>query len=98
MRPTLLVGVDVTHPPPGDQKSASIASIVANTDFGCCKYMASIKVQKKRREHVVYLSDAMQERLLNYYYGTRQRPEHIIIFRGGVAEGQYQQVRIHFLV
>ncbi len=52
----------------------------------------SVKVSRKRREHIVYMKEAVRERLVAYYLSTRLRPQRIIVFRDGVAEGQYEQV------
>lgn len=70
------------------------------------RYGASVSIQKHRREPIVYLHDPVRERLTDYFNyqttlaqkqqgkppGPIQKPERIIIFRDGVAEGQFQEV------
>ena len=55
-------------------------------------YGANVKVQKKCRESVVYLLDAVRERLVHFYKTTRQKPSRIIVYRDGVSEGQFMEV------
>jgi len=72
------------------------------------RYGASVRVQKHRRESLVYLQDPVRERLVEYFsYGQMEnekrrkagqpekaelKPERLIILRDGVAEGQFQEV------
>lgn len=56
------------------------------------KFAATIKVQKHRREALVYLVDVMRERLVAFYNQTKMKPTRIIVYRDGVAEGQFRQV------
>ena len=56
-------------------------------------YGANVKVQKKCRESVVYLLDAVRERLVQFYKTTQQKPTRIIVYRDGVSEGQFMEVR-----
>lgn len=91
-QPTLVLGIDVTHPSPGDSKAPSIGAAVGNIDIFPGKFAASIMVQKHRREAVVYLTDAIQRRVEAFYTHTQRKPERILVFRDGVAEGQFEEV------
>ncbi len=55
-------------------------------------YGANVKVQKKSRESVVYLIDAIRERLVHFYKVTQEKPSRIIVYRDGVSEGQFMEV------
>uniref|UniRef100_A0A915IE63 Uncharacterized protein n=1 Tax=Romanomermis culicivorax TaxID=13658 RepID=A0A915IE63_ROMCU len=88
--PTLVLGIDVTHPGPTDKRSPSIASVVGSMDLSLMRYAASIKVQKQRREHLVYLSEPVTERLMYFYKATKVKPKRIIVFRDGVSEGEFK--------
>uniref|UniRef100_A0A915IL06 Uncharacterized protein n=1 Tax=Romanomermis culicivorax TaxID=13658 RepID=A0A915IL06_ROMCU len=90
--PTLIMGVDVTHPSPTDTRSPSIASIVTNTDLSPMRYAASVKIQKHRREAIVYLVDVVRDRLVSFFTESKVKPERILVYRDGVAEGQFQEV------
>lgn len=74
------------------------------------RYGASIRVQKHRREAIILLQDPVKERLIEYFslghpenearikQGLpsimQDKPQRIIIYRDGVAEGQFQEVSI----
>uniref|UniRef100_A0A0R3RQP8 PAZ domain-containing protein n=1 Tax=Elaeophora elaphi TaxID=1147741 RepID=A0A0R3RQP8_9BILA len=92
--PTLIVGIDVTHPTQHEERQniPSVAAIVANLDLYPQSYGANIKIQRKCRESVVYLLDAIRERLVSFYKTTHQKPNRIIVYRDGVSEGQFSEV------
>lgn len=49
--PTMLVGIDVTHPGPGSVKGTpSIAAVVASVDANYAQYPASMEIQESRKE------------------------------------------------
>lgn len=91
-QPTLLLGIDVTHPGPTDKRSPSIASVVGSVDLNHMRYACSIKVQKQRRESLVYLSDPVTERMMSFFNATQKKPQRIIVYRDGVSEGEFKQV------
>lgn len=55
-------------------------------------YGANVKVQRKCRESVVYLLDAIRERLVAFYKATAMKPQRILVYRDGVSEGQFAEV------
>ena len=49
--PTMVVGIDVTHPGPGSvQHTPSIAAVVASCDADFGQYPASMEIQKSKKE------------------------------------------------
>ncbi len=95
--PVLFLGIDVTHPTREEalRNVPSIGAIVGNLDgpqSGPTRYGATMKIQKKQREHIVYVQDAVKERLLHYYQSTSKKPAKIVVYRDGVSEGQFVQV------
>lgn len=66
--------------------------MVSNVDLTPMRFAATIKVQKHRREALVYLVDVMRERLVSFYNTTKTKPARIIVYRDGVAEGQFKEV------
>lgn len=49
--PTMLVGIDVTHPGPGSVKGTpSIAAVVASIDNLFAQYPASMEIQETKKE------------------------------------------------
>ena len=50
-QPTMLVGMDVTHPGPGSAKGTpSIAAVVASVDDNFAQYPASLQIQETKKE------------------------------------------------
>lgn len=49
--PTMLMGIDVTHPGPGSVKGApSIAAVVASYELEFAQYPASMEIQETKKE------------------------------------------------
>ncbi|CAL1709613.1 unnamed protein product [Somion occarium] len=75
--PTMLVGMDVTHPGPGTVSGTpSIAAVVASVDQNFGQFPASLKIQESKKE-------ATRSKVL---------PSRIIVYRDGVSEGQFMTV------
>src|ERR1051325_527171 len=93
-KPTILMGADVTHPPPGDSNSGrpSIAAMCASMDAKASRYAASIRVQTGRQEVINDLADMVKELLKTFYLTCGRKPERILFYRDGVSEGQFSQV------
>lgn len=89
---TLVLGIDVTHPSVGDLTGPSIGAVVGNVDLDCMKYETSVRVQPHRRETVLHLEEQFRQRLKAFSSRNKFKPDRIIIFRDGVAEGQFLQV------
>ncbi|KAH7012525.1 ribonuclease H-like domain-containing protein [Microdochium trichocladiopsis] len=90
---TMVVGYDVTHPPPGSN-SPSLVGLVASVDKELSQWPAAAWAQDGRVEMLgEKLRENFGERLVLWQKNNQQRlPENIIIFRDGVSEGQFQQV------
>ncbi|VBB30375.1 unnamed protein product [Acanthocheilonema viteae] len=86
--PTIFIGIDVIHPQPG-KLGSSIASVVGSTNLDATRYEASIKIQQPGMERIVYLVDALRERLLTFYKSVGMAPKHIIIYRDGISESEF---------
>ncbi|KHN71070.1 Uncharacterized protein Tcan_02543 [Toxocara canis] len=86
--PTIFVGIDVTHPKPG-RPGNSIAAVVASTDVDATRYEVSVKVQRADAERVVYVVDALKERLISFYRNSGCSPNHIVIYRDGISETEF---------
>ncbi|KAJ1884120.1 hypothetical protein LPJ66_010764, partial [Kickxella alabastrina] len=92
-KPTLFMGCDVTHPAPGEQDKPSIAAVVGSTDFMGLRYAATLIQLPSRQELVNLLRETVVRHLKLFYKGTRTKPQHIIFYRDGVSETQFNQVR-----
>ncbi|KAI0291922.1 Piwi domain-containing protein [Multifurca ochricompacta] len=94
-KPTILVGIDVTHPSPKSAAGTpSIVGVVASIDHDFVQFPASLRLQKSKREVIkgTILRDMIVERLEAYRRHSKVLPERMIVFRDGVSEGQYDEV------
>jgi hypothetical protein len=91
--PTILVGIDVTHPGPSSVTGTpSIAGVVASVDRDFVQFPASLRLQKSKQEGIAELSDMIIERLQAFRRRSNVLPKRMIVFRDGVSEGQYDKV------
>ena len=90
-RPCMIVGIDVSHAEPGSDKDSHPA-IVASINGQASQYVAYITGQKSRIEIVQPLTDGMVKLLIEFKKRNNVMPEHIIIYRDGVSDGQFQEV------
>ncbi|KAF9434815.1 argonaute 1 [Entomortierella beljakovae] len=91
-KPTILMGADVSHPPPGDTVRPSIASMVGSMDAKASRYSAAIRVQASRTETIADLSDMAVELLKTFFQTCGRKPERILMYRDGVSEGQFKEI------
>ncbi|KAI6174749.1 Piwi domain protein [Aphelenchoides fujianensis] len=90
--PCLILGIDVTHPAPGEERIGmpSIAAVVGNIDLKAQLFGAN--VQRRCRESVVYVNEAVAERLRAFHDNTGRLPARILVFRDGVSTGQFSEI------
>ncbi|KAF5350531.1 hypothetical protein D9756_008708 [Leucocoprinus leucothites] len=93
-KPTMLVGMDVTHPGLGSVKGTpSIAAVVASYDGDHAQFPASLRMQESKKEMITHLEDMMFERLKVYQSKNKQQlPDRVLVYRDGVSEGQFSIV------
>ncbi|KAJ3121249.1 argonaute 1 [Physocladia obscura] len=93
--PTMIMGADVTHPPPGANGGVSIASVVASMDAKYAEYRAAIRVQGPRLEIIGDIKSMAMEHLQQFQIRARGRlPDRLLFFRDGVSEGQFGEVAL----
>ncbi|VYS67499.1 unnamed protein product [Arabidopsis thaliana] len=101
--PTIIIGMDVSHGSPGQSDHIpSIAAVVSSREWPLIsKYRACVRTQSPKVEMNDSLfkpvSDKddqgiMRELLLDFHSSSGKKPNHIIIFRDGVSESQFNQV------
>ncbi|KAL1225888.1 Protein argonaute 4 [Cardamine amara subsp. amara] len=100
--PTIVLGMDVSHGSPGQSDVPSIAAVVSSREWPLIsKYRASVRTQSPKAEMIESLfqkngnedDGIIKELLVDFYSSSNKRkPEHIIIFRDGVSESQFNQV------
>eukprot|EP00735_Rhodelphis_limneticus_P006163 TRINITY_DN18534_c0_g1::TRINITY_DN18534_c0_g1_i1::g.1079::m.1079 TRINITY_DN18534_c0_g1::TRINITY_DN18534_c0_g1_i1::g.1079 ORF type:complete len:831 (+),score=132.82,sp/Q8CJG0/AGO2_MOUSE/35.61/6e-146,Piwi/PF02171.12/6.8e-81,PAZ/PF02170.17/4.9e-19,PAZ/PF02170.17/4.1e+03,DUF1785/PF08699.5/1.1e-14 TRINITY_DN18534_c0_g1_i1:94-2586(+) len=92
-RPTMVVGIDVTHPPPGmGAIRPSIAAVVASMNIKATQYVARVALQGSRIEHMEKLKDVMKDLIITFAQKNNQPPTRIIVYRDGVSDDQFQLV------
>ncbi|ODA75978.1 hypothetical protein RJ55_08619 [Drechmeria coniospora] len=93
-RPTMMVGVDVSHAVPGGN-APSTAAMTMSVDRDATRYAAMVENNGYRQEillpaNVHFLFGQLVKHWQVGHDG--QFPRHVIYFRDGVAEGQFAQV------
>lgn len=93
-KPVMVIGADVTHPSNDRTAVSSVAALVGSYDADCSKYVASVRVQVKEKAEMIKDLDQMAVELLSKYKSENsgQLPDHVLIFRDGVSDGQFDQV------
>ncbi|KAG0016721.1 Eukaryotic translation initiation factor 2C [Podila clonocystis] len=91
-KPTIIIGVDVLHPPPSDNTRPSIEAAVVSLDNRAARYATTVRIQTARTETVADLSDMTVELLKMYYQTCGRKPERILVYRDGISEGQFSTV------
>lgn len=108
LKPTIIIGMDVSHGSPGHTDSPSISAVVSSREWPLIsRYRASVRTQSPKVEMIEALhkplptgKDAgmINELLLDFYQtckpppNVERKPEQMIIFRDGVSESQFDQV------
>ncbi|KAJ0238727.1 Protein argonaute 9 [Hirschfeldia incana] len=105
--PTIIVGMDVSHGSPGQSDIPSVAAVVSSRQWPLIsKYRACVRTQSRKVEMIDNLfklvpnqeeklvdEGIFRELLVDFYSSSQKRkPDHIIIFRDGVSESQFNQV------
>ncbi|GBC10173.1 hypothetical protein RclHR1_00940014 [Rhizophagus clarus] len=92
--PTILIGADVSHPPPGPDGNnrPSFAALCGSMDAKASRYAASIRVQTGRVEIIADLANMVKELLKTFYQTCGQKPQRILFYRDGVSDGQFENV------
>jgi len=95
MNDTIIVGYDVTHPPPGpDNTGFSTAGLVASYDEDLSQWPAYLHKQNGMAEMVDKVGEMLEQALYRWKSENKAEklPQNIIIYRDGVSEGQHQHV------
>lgn len=88
----IIMGADVTHPPPGIPNVPSYAAVTASYDCDFFNFNMVAQIQPPRKEDISGLKEIALRQLKFYYQKTQKKPNHIIFFRDGVSEGQFEKI------
>ncbi|CAD6584810.1 MAG: hypothetical protein TREMPRED_003962 [Tremellales sp. Tagirdzhanova-0007] len=87
---TMMIGADVTHPPPkGGAVPPSIVCTVSTTSGANLNMCPSIRLQEGRTEIIRDFEDMVYNHIKMFEQKGKTKPEKILVFRDGVSEGQY---------
>lgn len=88
---TMVLGIDVNHP--AEDTDISVASAVGSFDSTLTRFIATVRTQSKRGYEIVEkLQEMMTELFLSFKKRNNVYPDHLIIFRDGVSNGQFSFV------
>ena len=91
--PVIFLGANIAHPPAGDIRRPSIASVVGSQDSNASRYVATVRLQSHRVEIIEDLRDMVKDLLLKFYKSTGgYKPHRIILYRDGVSESQFLRI------
>lgn len=92
-RPTMVVGVDVSHAAPG-ANTASVAAMTMNCDADANRFVAVCETNGYRTEMITphNIHNMFGQLASQWKNNHAVPPAHVIYFRDGVAEGQFAQV------
>ncbi|KAI1288251.1 Protein argonaute-2 [Halotydeus destructor] len=90
----MTVGIDFTHPSPGEQLATSICAVVASADRFQSRWLSSVRVHKGNAQ--VELLDQLENMMTAIFSAYVDKngffPEKVIIYRDGVSESQFRKV------
>jgi eukaryotic translation initiation factor 2C len=92
---TIIIGADVAHATGSARPGCpSIAAVVGSVDDSYLHYPGSMRLQLNRQEFITDLRDMVKERLINWAVKHQNTlPENMLMYRDGVSESQYDDVR-----
>ncbi|KAI6206059.1 Dolichyl-diphosphooligosaccharide--protein glycosyltransferase subunit 1 [Aphelenchoides besseyi] len=90
---TLFVGIDVTHTTQGENYENSVAALVTNLDLNATKYGTAVRILPPRCEQVTEVGEMLVHQMKQFYTINHRLPKHIVIFRDGVSDSQFDMVR-----
>jgi eukaryotic translation initiation factor 2C len=88
--PTMMIGVDVSHPSPGSQ-AASMAAMCCSIDRDGAYFLGTCETNGRRVEVLLpkNVRTLIPGPLRAFYEKNKCWPKHVFYFRDGVSEGQF---------
>ena len=89
----MFVGADVSHPGARDFASPSIAAVVATMNWPAAnRYAARVCPQIHRKERILDFGNMCLELVQSYAQLNNGLPDHVVVFRDGVGNSQFEMV------
>lgn len=91
-RPFMIIGGDVTHPSPDQTQIPSVVGVAASYDTFAYKYNICWRLQDPKKEMIVDFANIITEHCHFFKEKNKILPAHLIYYRDGVSESQFQEV------
>lgn len=94
IKPTMIIGADVSHSAPG-AGLPSMAAVCASVDEHALRYRAGVQTNGYRVEMIMAstLHSILPDMINDFKQNNKgQAPQHLFYLRDGVSEGQFSQV------
>ncbi|EMD38303.1 hypothetical protein CERSUDRAFT_82564 [Gelatoporia subvermispora B] len=90
-QPTMIVGADIGHPPPGVRDRPSVSAVVGSMDKHLTTYSYTAKALSPRLEFIDQLNHMLEQLLRDFREKNKCWPQRIIFFRDGMSAGEFEQ-------
>jgi len=95
LKSTIVFGLDVFHGSPQDPETRpSVVALCCSVNDQFTRYATTLKTQNARQEIVLEIDQMVEEVLAIYLNVRKAPPAHVIYYRDGVGEGDYENVQI----
>ena len=90
----MTVGIDFTHPAPGEKLGTSICGCVASADSSQSQWFSSVRINRGNAQVdlVTQLDEMMAAIYVAYVRKNGSMPEVVIVYRDGISESQFANV------
>ncbi|KAK3068586.1 hypothetical protein LTR53_013730 [Teratosphaeriaceae sp. CCFEE 6253] len=85
----IILGADVSHAPSKMAHCPSVAAVVGNIDTDFATFPGSLRLQASGEEEIRELEGMVSERVVAYAKRNNHMPEHMVFYRDGVGEDQF---------
>lgn len=94
---TMVIGLDVSHPPPGTERPSIVAAVSTLNGMGTKfkgELMAQVNPRLGHSQEAILQGQSLFAKLLQAWkkHNKDRLPEQVMLFRDGVSEGEYMAV------
>ncbi|CAG8573166.1 8863_t:CDS:2 [Paraglomus brasilianum] len=90
---TMVMGADVTHPPPGTTAFPTIAAVVGSIDRYAARY-AERHMEQLRGDEIYDMEELTYQLLREFVRTNKGPPASIIVYRDGISESQFKPLAL----
>ncbi|KAF9790389.1 Piwi domain-containing protein [Thelephora terrestris] len=92
IKPTMVIGADISSPGPGEQNRPSIAGITASLDFSFASYWAQTRVQQPGLSAIQDLGPMVEAAIHHFKREHKVPPIQLFYYRDGVSDSEFDTV------